>query len=60
MEPLKPLKQVRKLANDQVEKYYLQRLIQAINGDMDDAIALSGVSRSHLYALLKKHDIPFE
>ncbi len=40
------------------EKHYLQELVERSAGDVNQMLELSGLSRSHLYALLKKNDIP--
>ena len=37
---------------------YLRELISYAAGDIKEACRISGLSQSHLYALLKKHDIP--
>lgn len=39
------------------EKDYLKRLVQLTRGDKKHACELSGLSRAHLYQLLKEHDI---
>jgi two-component system NtrC family response regulator len=39
------------------EREYLDALITHAGGDLSVMLELSGLSRSHLYALLKKHDI---
>lgn len=39
------------------EVEYLKELIRSTDGDLATMMALSGLSRSHLYALLKKHDM---
>lgn len=41
----------------QAENQYLQDLMMLANQDIRAACQLSGLSRSRLYALLKKHDI---
>lgn len=41
-----------------LEKTYLEQLIQHAKGDHRTACKISGVSRSRLYGLLKKHDLP--
>jgi two-component system NtrC family response regulator len=51
--PVRPLK----LYLDQVESQYLQGLVTGTKGDIRDACRISGLSRSCLYALLKKHNI---
>ncbi len=50
---LPSIKEYKNLA----EKHYLQQLVDRSEGDVARMIELSGLSRSHLYALLKKNDI---
>jgi two-component system NtrC family response regulator len=45
------------LYRDQMEVQYLQELVAATKGDIKAACRISGLSRSRLYALLKKHNI---
>jgi two-component system NtrC family response regulator len=40
-----------------MEAEYLVRLMRAHGGDMRRMVEVSGLSRSHLYAMLKKHDL---
>ena len=55
--PLPPLKAYR----DDCEKRYLQRLLVLVKGDRVKACTLSGISKSRLYSLLKKHRLsPFK
>jgi two-component system, NtrC family, response regulator len=51
--PVRPLK----LHLDQVVSQYLQGLATGTKGDIEAACQVSGLSRSRLYALLKKHNI---
>ncbi|MGA1825800.1 MAG: sigma-54-dependent transcriptional regulator [bacterium] len=51
------LEKLRKDAIAEVEKRYLRELITYTNGDTIMASHISGLSRSRLYALLKKYDI---
>ena len=51
--PLPSLKEARFAA----ERTYLDRLLAESGGSMPRAVALSGVSRGHLYALLQKHGL---
>lgn len=51
------LKQVRDAAADAAEKGYLSNLMNVTRGDTSQACLISGLSRSRLYALLKKHEI---
>lgn len=39
------------------EKHYLEALVSRADGDIKNILSTSGLSRSHFYALLKKHDI---
>jgi two-component system, NtrC family, response regulator len=41
------------------EGQYLRMLIERVNGDRDMAVALSGISQSGLYSLMKKHHLAF-
>ncbi len=54
------LKQVRDAAADAAEKDYLADLMNMTLGNIGQACSVSGLSRSRLYALLKKHEIPFQ
>jgi len=40
-----------------MEREYLLRLIKAYGKDIPKMLSVSGLSRSHLYAMLKKHDL---
>ncbi|NLW81624.1 MAG: sigma-54-dependent Fis family transcriptional regulator [Desulfovibrionales bacterium] len=40
-----------------MEKTYLLTLIRACRNDVQKMLAISGLSRSHFYAVLKKHDL---
>lgn len=42
------------------EKIYLSELIRQGNGDISMILSVSGLSRSHFYALLKKHAMSME
>lgn len=53
---LPSLKEVRV----QTEKTYLQALLREAEGDVPRMMNISGLSRSHLYAKLKKHGFRFE
>ncbi len=54
--PVRPLK----LYLDQMKSQYLQGLVTGTKGDIKAACRISGLSRSRLYALLKKHNIDME
>lgn len=50
---LPPLKEFKSA----VERIYLSELIRQCNGELSKILDISGLSRSHLYALLKKHGL---
>ncbi len=52
------LKDFREAALARLEKDYLQSLMQTTSGNIGEACRISGLSRSRLYTLLKKHQIP--
>lgn len=59
-EPIKrfpKLQDVRQAALAEVEKDYLQRLVSITGINTEGACQIAGLSRSQLYALLKKHRI---
>jgi two-component system NtrC family response regulator len=56
-ERLSELQRVRKSAADKVEKRYLNNLMALTGGDVQRSCKISGLSRSRLYSLLKKHHI---
>lgn len=51
-------KDEREAALEKLENKYLNELISHTGGDINKACELSGLKRSRLYQLLKKHDIP--
>ena len=51
------LQQIRDAAMACAEKQYLRALMPAVNGDVQEACKISGLSRSRLYHLLKKYDL---
>ena len=51
--PLLPIKEMR----EQFEKRYLQELVVRTNSDIEAACKMSGLSRAHVYSLLKKHGL---
>lgn len=51
--PLLPLKEFKNTA----EKTYLGELIRQCNGNIQKIMVISGLSRSHFYALLKKYNL---
>jgi two-component system NtrC family response regulator len=54
---LPPLQDFREAQFTQVERQYLIDLIDLTAGDIKEAIRISGLSQSRLYAILKKHNI---
>lgn len=56
-DPLPPFKEYRKSCLDRVERAYLERLMRATEGSIKDACALSGLSRTRLYVLMKEHGV---
>ena len=59
--PLAPstLKEFHRTAVAAAEKQYFQDLLASVAGDIDEACRISGLSRSRLYALLKKYRLSF-
>jgi two-component system NtrC family response regulator len=55
--PLPRLVEMRDIAIAEVEQRYLRELM-TLTKDMHEACRISGMSRSRLYALLKKYDLP--
>ncbi|MEW5723677.1 MAG: sigma-54 dependent transcriptional regulator [Thermodesulfobacteriota bacterium] len=43
---------------DRMERQYLNRLMDSVEGSVSEACRISGISRSTLYRLLKKHQQP--
>ena len=54
---LPSLKEFHPTAVSVAEKQYLQDLIAAVAGNIDNACRISGLSRSRLYTLLRKHQL---
>ena len=54
---LPTLKEFRSAANAQAEKQYLQELSSLAGNDIQEACRISGIGRSRLYGLLRKHKI---
>lgn len=52
------LKDVRDEAISEIEIQYLKELLRQTRSDITSACRVSGLSRSRLYGLLKKHEIP--
>lgn len=57
LNPIKPLNQVKNHIIGETEKLYLLNLLESVNGDLDKAASLADLSKSHIYTLLKKHEI---
>jgi two-component system NtrC family response regulator len=51
------LKEYRELAAAEAEKTYLQRVMESTGGDFQAACRRAGLSRTQLYALLRKHNL---
>jgi len=51
------LSEVREAAILKAEKQYLKDLMKNTQGDMQEAVRISGLSQSRLYSLMKKHGI---
>lgn len=51
------LVEARETAIAHAERNYLKTLMSAVGGDVNKAINISGLSRSRLYALMKKHKV---
>ena len=51
------LKEFRENGIARIEKEYLEKLIAVTRGDVKESGRISGLSRSRLYGLLKKHNI---
>ncbi len=54
---LPSLKDFKDSLASQAERQYLHQLVKQSQGDIQAACRLAGVSRGHLYALLKKHNL---
>lgn len=54
---LPPLQEFRDTIYTQAERQYLVDLMHLSAGDIKEAIRISGLSQSRLYAILKKHNI---
>ena len=51
------LSEYKKVANDKAEKEYLEQALTEINGNVAQLSRKSGMNRSHLQRLIKKHDL---
>jgi two-component system NtrC family response regulator len=56
--PLKTMIEFREAAIAEAEQRYLKELLSLAGTDVPEACRISGLSRSRLYALLKKYGIP--
>nr|WP_321466700.1 sigma-54 dependent transcriptional regulator [uncultured Desulfobulbus sp.] len=56
-ERLLPFKEYRRRLTQDIERHYLQLLLQESEGDIARACTISGLSRSRLYDLLKIHGL---
>jgi two-component system NtrC family response regulator len=56
-EDLPTLKDFKDSLASQAERQYLHQLVRQSRGDIQVACRLAGVSRGHLYSLLKKHNL---
>lgn len=52
------LKQLRDQVTEQLEGFYLRRLMSHTQNDLDQVGKLSGLSKNRIYVLLKKYNIP--
>jgi len=43
----------------EMEKHYLEELVQQTGGDVKEILQRSGLSRSHFYAMIKKYGVDF-
>jgi len=55
--PLPTLQERREAAVNEAERQYLKELIAYTKGSINEACRISGLSRSRLYGILKKHSI---
>ena len=53
---LKPLSTLKEFKSE-MERMYLERLIRETGGEVKKMLEISGLSRSHFYAVLKKNDL---
>ncbi len=57
IEDMPPIQDIRDLAVDRVENKYLKDLMAFTKGNIKRSCRISGLSRSRLYTLLKKHGV---
>ena len=58
--PLPTLRDYRAQVLAAAERRYLEKLVAQVDGDVDRAGQVSGLSRARLYALLKKHSLSLQ
>ncbi|BHH83485.1 sigma-54-dependent transcriptional regulator [Desulforhopalus sp. 52FAK] len=52
-----PLKEFREETIGKIESIYLKSLLDRKNWDISEAVSISGIGKSHLYALIKKYKL---
>ncbi|PKN18614.1 MAG: Fis family transcriptional regulator [Deltaproteobacteria bacterium HGW-Deltaproteobacteria-6] len=58
--PFPTLKDLRESTYARVEKKYMEDLLASTGGDIEKACRISGLSRTRLYEILRKHHIPIK
>ena len=58
-EPLPAWNDYKERQLSQTEKQYIEKLMRQSRGDIARAMAISGLSRSRIYQIKKKHGLPF-
>jgi two-component system NtrC family response regulator len=56
-QPFPSIQAVREKALEETEKKYLRELLSFTKGNIPEACRISGLSRSRIYLLLKKHNL---
>ena len=54
---LPPIQEARKTVLEELEKNYMTALIRMTQGDMQQAVDISGLAKSQIYSMLKKYNI---
>ncbi|MCB1792825.1 MAG: sigma-54-dependent Fis family transcriptional regulator [Gammaproteobacteria bacterium] len=54
------LSDAKKVASDEAERHYLEEGLRAVNGKVSELARETGMNRSHLQTLLKKHGISYK
>ncbi len=54
---LPPIQEARKSMLEELEKNYMTALVQMTQGDMQQAVDISGLAKSQIYNMLKKYNI---